>query len=160
MHRSALLVTAVLAASAACRDGPSDVQTIPDDLAFEYPNVAVTATDVLRVRDLAEDGFLREVVGGMEDEVLAQRITEMLRELSDAAGTGDRSSVLRLLAGQPIDEIWEAAGDLAADDELALSVFEIMHGYAEWWLTTPSGTEPTDDPTVNGPTDSGEEIER
>ncbi len=155
MQRSALVVMTALAVSAACRDGPANVQTIPNDLVFEYPNVAVTATDVLRVRDLAEDEFLHEVVGGMEDEALGQRLTEALRDLSEAAGTGDRASVLRVLAAQRIDEIWEGAADLGHDDELALSVFEIMHGYVEWWLTR--ATDPTNDPPVNGP---HEEIER
>ena len=78
MQRSALVVMTVLAASAACRDGPVDVQTNPND-PFAYPNVAVTSADVLRVRDLAEDEFLHEVVGGMENKVLAQRLTKAQR---------------------------------------------------------------------------------
>ena len=161
MQRSALVVMTVLAASAACRDGPVDVQTNPND-PFAYPNVAVTSADVLRVRDLAEDEFLHEVVGGMENKVLAQRLTKALRDLATAAGTEDPASVLRVLAGQPIDEVWEDAADLSPDDKVALGVFEIMHGYVEWWLTTSRATEPTNDPTVNGPVDSGlnKEIER
>ena len=148
MPQRLLAVAALVTVVAACRDDPvaAPPLTSTDDPVFAYPNVVASAADVLSIRNLTDDEFLRELVEQVADQGMARQLRGGLTELSAAAGTTNGNAVMRALVGVRAEDMWQ--GTFAPDDELVLRVFEIMLDHAEWVLTTPAETtEPPDETT-------------
>ena len=146
MPQRLLAVAALVTVVAACGDDPVALVTGTDGPA--YPNVVASAADVLSIRNLTDDEFLRDLVEQVADRDIARQLRRGLTGLSDAAGTGEGVVVWRTLADLRGEGIWQAGGEFDPDDELVLSVFGIMLDHAEWVLTTPAeATEPPDETT-------------
>ena len=144
MSQRLLAVAALVTAVAACGDDPVALLTSTDDAA--YPNVVASAADVLSIRNLTDDEFLRDLVEQVADHDIARQLRRGLTGLSAAAGTTNGNAVMRTLLGVRAEDMWQAEFD--PDDEMVLWVFEIMLDHAEWVLTTPAETtEPPDETT-------------
>ncbi len=138
----AVLVTVV----AACGDDPVALPTTIANPALAYPNVVASPADVLSIRNLTDDEFLRDLVEHVADQGMARQLRRGLTELSAAAGTTNGNAVMRALVGVRAEDMWQSTFD--PDDELVLRFFEILLDHAEWVLTTPpETTEPPDDTT-------------
>ncbi len=146
MPQRLLAVAALVTVVAACRDDPVALPTTIAGPALAYPNVVASAADVLSIRNLTDDEFLRDLVEQVADQGMARQLRGGLTELSAAAGTTNGHAVMRALVGVRAEDMWQGTFD--PDDELVLRVFEIMLDHAEWVLTTPAETtEPPDDTT-------------
>ncbi len=150
MQKRLLAAAALVAVLAACRGDPVAVRSLTstDDPVLAYPRVVASAADVLSIRNLTDDEFLRELVEHVADQDIARQLRRGLTELSAAAGTTNGNAVMRKLVVVRAEDIWQGADEFDPDDELVLRVFEIMLDHAEWVLTTPAETtEPPDETT-------------
>ncbi len=151
MPHRLLAVAALVTVVAACRDDPvaAPPLTSTDDPALAYPNVVASAADVLSIRNLTDDEFLRDLVEHLADQDIAWQLRRGLTELSAAAGTTNGATVMRALVGVRAEDMWQGADEFDPDDELVLRVFEIMLDHAEWVLTTPAETTELPDETTS-----------
>ncbi len=148
MPQRLLAVAALVTVVAACRDDLVALPTTIAGPALAYPNVVASAADVLSIRNLTDDEFLRDLVEHVADQSMARQLRRGLTELSAAAGTTNGNAVMRALVGVRAEDMWQGADAFDPDDELVLRVFEIMLDHAEWVLTTPAETTaPPDDTT-------------
>ena len=76
MPQRLLAVAALVTVVAACRDDP--VAALPltstDDPALAYPRVVASPADVLSIRNLTDDEFLRYLVEHVADQGMARRL--------------------------------------------------------------------------------------
>ena len=148
MPQRLLPIAALITVVVACRDSPAALPTTVAGPALAYPNVVASAADVLSIRNLTDDEFLRDLVEHVADQDIAWQLRRGLTELSAAAATTNGATVMRALVGVRAGDMWQGADALDPDDELVLRVFEIMLDHAEWVLTTPAETtEPPDETT-------------
>ena len=142
-----VVLAALVTVVAACGDDPVALVTSTDDPA--YPNVVASPADVLSIRNLTDDEFLRELVEHVADQGIARQLRRGLTELSAAAGTTNGNTVMRTLVGVRAGDMWQGTDAFDPDDELMLRVFEIMLDHAEWVLTTPAETTEPPDETMS-----------
>ena len=151
MPQRLLAVAALLTVVAACQDDP--VATSPltaiDAPVPVYPNVVASAADVLSIRNLSDDEFIRDLVEHVADRDIAWELRRGLTELAAAAGTTNGNAVMRALLGVRAQDMWQSTAELDPDDELVMRVFEMMLDHAEWVLTTPAQT--TEPPSTEVP---------
>ena len=148
MPQRLLAVAALVTVVAACRDDPVALPTTIAGPALAYPHVVASADDVLSIRNLTDDEFLRDLVEHVADQDIARQLRRGLTELSAAAGTANGIAVMRALVGVRAGDMWQRADEFDPDDEMVLRVFEIMLDHAEWVLTAPAETtEPPDETT-------------
>ena len=135
-------VAALVVVVAACGDDPvaAPPPKSANDPVLAYPNVVASAADVLSIRNLANDEFLRELVERVADRDMARQLRRGLTELSAAAGTTHGPVVMQAVVDVRAGDMWQDADAFHPDDELVLRVFEIMLDHAEWVLTTPTET--------------------